>query len=340
MGSRKISIQVGKGKGAKHRKRGSSSFAGRFHGQDERGLGSLALAETRKAAEGGDAASQCLMAKACLQGAGCARDAQAGAAWYRRAAEQGSAEGWFGLFSCAIQGLGMPKDDAEAFRACERAAELGHLDAMANMGLLVLNGTGCQADPARSREWLEKAAEQDSAEAQYNLSCQLFREVADRAARGEAVEAVNGFQSGAAERDAMFWLHKAAQQDLPEAVIGLARKLYARGAWSEEAARPGGWLERAADFGNAWASFELGQLRWHYAQSPQKKKEALARLLAAARAGMPHAEYLVGNLAVTGQAPGLFRREGLAWLKKAAAHGVEQAKIILELEEAEGSGSR
>ncbi|MBR5050518.1 MAG: hypothetical protein IKX75_04200, partial [Desulfovibrio sp.] len=61
MGSRKISIQVGKGKGAKHRKRGSSSFAGRFHGQDERGLGSLALAETRKAAEGGDAASQCLM---------------------------------------------------------------------------------------------------------------------------------------------------------------------------------------------------------------------------------------------------------------------------------------
>ncbi|MBR4747548.1 MAG: hypothetical protein IK061_09185, partial [Desulfovibrio sp.] len=108
---------------------------------------------------------------------------------------------------------------------------------------------------------------------------------------------------------------------------------------SEEAARPGGWLERAADFGDAWASFELGQVRWHYAQSPQEKKAALARLLAAARAGMPHAEYLVGNLAVTGQAPGLFRREGLAWLKKAAAHGVEQAKIILELEEAEGRGS-
>ncbi|MBR4746283.1 MAG: SEL1-like repeat protein, partial [Desulfovibrio sp.] len=159
MGSRKISIQVGKGKGAKHRKRGSSSFAGRFHGQDERGLESLALAETRKVAEGGDAASQCLMAKACLQGAGCARDAQAGAAWYRKAAEQGSAEGWFGLFSCAIQGLGMPKDEAEAFRACGRAAELGHLDAMANMGLLMLNGTGCQADPARAREWLEKAGD-------------------------------------------------------------------------------------------------------------------------------------------------------------------------------------
>ena len=332
MGSRKISIQVGKGKGAKHRKRGCSSFAGRFRGKDERGLGSLALAETRKAAEGGDAASQCLMAKACLQGAGCALDAQAGATWYRRAAEQGSAEGWFGLFSCAIQGLGMPKDDAEAFRACEKAAELGHVDAMANMGLLLLNGTGCQADPAKSREWLEKAAEQDSAEAQYNLSCQLYREVADRAARGEAVEPVNGFQGGTAERDAMFWLYKAAEQDLPEAVIGLTRKLYQHGVGCVEDAPAGGWLERAADLGDAWASFELGHVRWHYAQSREEKMAALKRILAAARAGMPHAEYMAGNLAVTGQAPSLSRREGIAWLKKAAAHGVEQAKIILELE--------
>ena len=156
-----------------------------------------------------------------MPGASTGRTSAGWARWRlpRQGRRPKGAEGWFGLFSCAIQGLGMPKDDAEAFRACERAAELGHLDAMANMGLLVLNGTGCQADPARAREWLEKAAKQDSAEAQYNLSCQLFREVADRAARGEAVEAVNGFQSGAAERDAMFWLHKAAQQDLPEAVI-------------------------------------------------------------------------------------------------------------------------
>ncbi|MCR5259599.1 MAG: sel1 repeat family protein, partial [Desulfovibrio sp.] len=249
-----------------------------------------------------------------------------------RAAEQGSADGWFGLFSCAVQGLGMPKDEAEAFHACEKAAELGHLDAMANMGLLVLNGTGCQADPAKAREWLEKAARKDSAEAQYNLSCQLYRMVADRAARGEAVEEVNGFQGGVDERDAMFWLHKAAMQDLPEAVIGLARKLFENGVYSPEDVPPGGWLERAADFGDAWASFELGHIRWHYTKSPQEKKVALARLLVAARAGIPNAEYMVGNLAVSGQAPGLFRREGLAWLKKAAEHGVEQARIILELE--------
>ena len=337
MGSRKISIQVGKGRGAKTRKRGSASFGGRFRGQDERGLASLAASEARKAAEGGDAAAQCLMARACLQGAGAARDPEAAVRWYRLAAEQDSAGGWFGLFSCQLQGIGVPKDEAAAFRSCERAAELGSLDAAANMGLLLLQGTGCEADPARARRWLRKAAEQGSAEAMYNLSCQLFRDAEREAGKaGEAGGVDGGSRQGGGE--AMQWLVKAAEADLPEAVIGLARKLCQDGAPAGEAAEPGGWLERAADFGDAWACFELGKARWNAAQTREAKRDALARLRTAARAGLPLAEYMAGGLAAAGQAPGMSRREGLALLKKAAVHGVKQAAVLLELEEAGGAG--
>ncbi|MBO4313010.1 MAG: sel1 repeat family protein [Desulfovibrio sp.] len=318
MGGGKISIRVGRGKGAKSRKTRRHAFRGVMAGMSSASVLPAAAAETRRAAEGGDARAQYLMGAACAAGAGVRRDLAEAFRWYGLAAEQNSADGWFGLFSCYREGLGTPKDDARAFECCRRAAELGCLPAIANMGLLLRHGIGCVADEAAAMKWLRQGAEQGSVDARHSLACLLQ-------AQG----------TPDAEREAFAWFQKAAEQGLAESQANVAILLETGTGCEADPAEAALWWRRAAEQNVPLALYRhaLNLL----GADPPDRKAGLEFLGRAADAGVPDAEYLFGNMVVSGAVSGVSRERGIAYLRAAAKDGISRASVLLQaMESANG----
>jgi hypothetical protein len=89
------------------------------------------VADTAEAADAGDAAAQCQLARAYRTGDGVAQDAAEAARWYRRAADQGWPEAQFNLGVCYARGVGVAQDLACAAQWLQQAADLGHAGAVA-----------------------------------------------------------------------------------------------------------------------------------------------------------------------------------------------------------------
>ncbi len=316
MGSRKISIRIAQGKGAKSKKSRRHAFRGAMAGLPSASVLPAAAAQTRRAAEGGDARAQCLMAAACAAGAGVRRDLAEAFRWYGLAAEQDNADGWFGLFSCYREGIGTPKDDVRAFECCRRAAELGCLSAIANMGLLLRQGLGCEADEAAAMEWLRQGADQGNVDSWHSLACLLQ-------AQGTTD----------AEREAFEWFHKAAEQGLAESQANVAILLETGTGCEADPAKAALWWKRAAE-----QNVPLAQYRhalYLLSEDSPNRKKGLEFLRKAADAGVPDAEYLFGNMIISGEVSGVSRERGIAYLRTAANAGVSRAAVLLQAMESE-----
>jgi uncharacterized protein len=122
---------------------------------------------------------------------------------------------------------------------------------------------------------------------------------------------------------ALYWLRRAAQQDLAEAWLLIGAEIPFETA-RDAAPVPLDWYARAYEAGVAQAGLVLAQLVLEGgAGGPEWRPRALAALDSAARAGLPQAQWLLAQQNGAAPAP------GAQWLLRAADSGVSAAMHVL-----------
>jgi len=160
----------------------------------------------QRAANGGSAKAQYLLAYMLETGKGRARDVAAAAQWYRRAAVQGHALAQFRLGWMRQNGLGVERDLAQAASWYVSAAAKGVGEAAFNLGYLYETGEGVAADAEKARIYYRQAAEKGLGGAQMNLGLLLAAQVEKSQGQGDT-----------ARSEGFLWLSLAAAQDVPDA---------------------------------------------------------------------------------------------------------------------------
>jgi len=210
----------------------------------------------------------------------------------------------------AYEGRGVPRNPSQALRLVERAAKRGHLEAQNTLGFFLQHGVGTAPDPVRAREWYETAAARNQARAQVNLGWMHEQ----------------GLGTDRSPKLAMEWYRKAAAQGLAEGEFNAAALLEA-GAPPDFAGAAAGF-ERAAKKNFAPANYRLGRLLEEKRIPGAEYGDALAHYQAAARAGLPDAQFAAARLLLAG---GGSRQalEALDWLQQAARREYAQAQAFL-----------
>lgn len=247
------------------------------------------VAADRAAAESGDAAAQCQMARRCFRGDGVPKDEVAGAEWFRKAAEQGYAEGQCRWGDCLREGRGVGKDEAAGVEWYRKAAEQEHAGAQYRLGECLRQGQGVGQDATTAERWYLAAAEQGHPGAQRALGKCLM-------AAGDP-------------KRSFAWLQKAAEGGDAEGQYLLAL-CHQKGLGTEKKpAEAQRWLKVAAKNGNAAAQSALKTLEWNTGGQ-----------LGRARQGDRRAQYEVG-LKMVHSRDEKERAEGLVWIRRAALEG-------------------
>ena len=163
--SRKVFVQMGQAKSAKTRKASHGMFRGNMHGKRPEELLSLAVEQTRKAAEGGDAQSQYLLGVAYLEGNGVRQNAKESFRWFSMAAEQGLADAQYQTAAFLHTGTGCTLDKAASAAMWLRASEQNHAPSMCCYGLARFRGDGVEQNKREGFEYLRNAAKLGEANA-------------------------------------------------------------------------------------------------------------------------------------------------------------------------------
>lgn len=239
------------------------------------------------------------------------------AAWYKKAAEAGDVEAQFVIGRMYARGEGVPQIVSSAARWFAKSAEGGHALAQFNYAILLERGDGIPADPQAARGILLQAAEQGFTPAQFKLGRDLLQEPDTQAA-------------------GLSWLEKAAAHEhvAASAVLG---QLYANGQYvTREPKRAIAYLQRAAASGHGASYLQLAHvLRTEGAPM----QDVFDVLMAATEIGSPEAEFALAQIHLAGEGRDADVPTGVAWLEKAALHGLPQALFDLGVRYCRGEGT-
>jgi TPR repeat protein len=133
------------------------------------GQGQARAATMQERAEAGDAAAQCELGLAYVNGNGVAKNYAEAFKWLHKSAEQNNTVAQYNLGVCYANGFGTAKSMVEACKWYRKAADQNYSDAQFNLGLAYFNGQGVRKNPAEACRWYLKAAEQNDASAMGNL---------------------------------------------------------------------------------------------------------------------------------------------------------------------------
>jgi len=131
--------------------------------------GATAAQWFRRAAEGGDAVAQFMLASFLDRGMWVARDHGAAVAWLRKAAACKVLRADYFVAIHYRDGLGVSQDRSAAFEWFRTAAGRGDRDAPSEVGRMYLQGDGVPPDYVEALKWLGPAAEGGHAVAQNYL---------------------------------------------------------------------------------------------------------------------------------------------------------------------------
>jgi localization factor PodJL len=151
----------------------------------------------RKAAAGGDARAQFVIASRYLDGKETAQNFVESARWYQKSAAQGLAPAQYRLATLFERGRGVTQDITMARVWYERAAERGNVKAMHNAAVIYSGAQGGTPDYAKAAQWFAAAAKHGLKDSQFNLAVLHERGLGTTADPGEA----------------MFWYALAGRQD-------------------------------------------------------------------------------------------------------------------------------
>lgn len=281
----------------------------------------------RRAADGGSADGQAVLAYILTRGPEQLRDHDAAADLYRRAAEAGSAQGALGHAIALARGTPTAEIQADILRWLDKAAQGGLPTAQYMLGELHERGLTGTADLVAAAAAYRVAAEQGhrSAQARYGLALMLGRGVARDALGGES------------------WLRRAALAGDPEAAA-LVGDLYARRGTDADPDLPPNhleaaqWYRRAAEAGHAAAARALGLMYLTGTGLGRDPEEAANWFRLAAARGDTAAQADLGNLALRGGGTADDLAKSREWFLAAAERGDASAAFNLGVCLLEGVG--
>jgi peptidoglycan hydrolase-like protein with peptidoglycan-binding domain len=125
--------------------------------------------ELRTRANANELAAMEELARRLIQGAGVAKDPQAGAGWLLRAAEGGSAQAAFNVGVMYERGFVVERDSSRAAEWYRKAVDGNMPAAKHNLALLLRDGKGAPRDTKRAIELLQSAARQGMAASMFSL---------------------------------------------------------------------------------------------------------------------------------------------------------------------------
>lgn len=229
------------------------------------------------------------------------KNASKAASYYLKAAQGGHLASMTRYALAAKDGIGIPRNEALAVQWFRAAAEAGQDTAMTNLGTLYEAGRGVAQDDAAAARWYRAAADKGHVFAMHRLA--LLYE-AGRGVKQDDQEAVRLLQA-------------ASDKGLSEATSWLADK-YEQGRGiaknADEAfklnARVADQVRRAADLGNAVATFNLGIL-YRIGKGVEKSdSEAASWIVKSLRLGD---KYLVSELM---RNPNVLSEADRTWLQQ------------------------
>jgi TPR repeat protein len=239
----------------------------------------------------------------------------------QHAADAGSAEGAHRLALVFAEGTGgTPRDDARALALFEKAAAAGHHRAQINVGTLYFRGQGTPRDLVRARAWLEKAAAQEDPYALYAL--------------GRAMDESAGQAMADPVRAADLY-RRAAQLGHPIAALRYGLALNEGIGVRKNPALAQQWLIYADKCGVPEAALAMGDMAARTPASRDKAanekavRTAITWYEAAARAGVPSAQFKMANAYFAGAGVARNPQQALQWYERAAAQGQPEAQHAL-----------
>lgn len=141
------------------------------------------------------------------EGVGTERNLEESIKWYRKGAEAGDSEAMYCLGLSYQKGEGVPQSDIEAVKWFQLATDEGHAYAANNLGYMYAIGKGVNKDLNKAGILYLQAAKEGSSKAQYTVGLWFL-------------EGLFNFPKN--EKEALFWLKKAASQGDTNAQIKIA----------------------------------------------------------------------------------------------------------------------
>jgi hypothetical protein len=198
----------------------------------------------RKAAEDGDAAAQCRLARAYETGNGVEQNEAEAFKWYSRSAAQGYAHAQFCVGFYYHHGKGVAKDDVQAAKYYAQATENGNQFAPFYLGEMYVDGSGVAKDETKAAHFYRIAADRDNPDAQFKLGW-IYS---------------NGVGVTKDYLEALKWYHKAAEHGNAAAENNLGW-LYEDGIGVfKDTTKAIYWYRRAAKRGSKKAQENLNRL--------------------------------------------------------------------------------
>ncbi len=288
----------------------------------------LAVAWYRRAAEAGDLTARIWLGECCEQGEGVARDLVAAAGHYRVAAEAGSPHGMAELGRCYLRGLGVVASLRQGEQLLRAAAESGWVFALGELERYYFS---------RAEQDMQAATESPDRLA---AAVVFYRKAGELGHRRAAYMLASCYRYGhgveRSDGQAMNWYRKAAR--LFEAKIALADLYYfgyqdASGQLVQDHREALRWYEQAVEqHEDAYAMYSLGYCLLHGQGVPhaaQSLREGLRWLRKAAALGEASAQYELGCAYARGQGVPCHQRLAMKWLRKASRAGHEGAVAFM-----------
>jgi hypothetical protein len=277
----------------------------------------------RRAADGGSADGQALLAFILTSGPEDRRNPDEALEWYRKSAAAGCPQGHLGYaLSMARDGGADPAMQARIIEHLQSAADASLPTALYLLGMITERGLGLPTDPVAAADFYRRAAEKGHRGGQARWGLALLE------GRGVAADPLDGES----------WLRRAALAGDPEAAA-LVGDLYAKGGkLPPNFAEAAIWFRRAAEFNHRGAARALGMLHLTGAGVGRDPEEAARWFRVAAMAGDRNAQVDFANLLLRGMGgedDSLRTRE---WFENAAAAGDLVAAFNFGVCLAEGVG--
>ncbi len=272
--------------------------------------------------------------------------------------DMGSSEGAQRLAVIFAEGLaGTPRNDSRAAELFGKAAIAGNQRAQLNLGILYFRGQGVARDLVQARAWLEKAAIGDdpfalyalgrvmeisegAAVADFTRAADLYRRAAEKghplAALRYGLALADGIGVRRDPAAAQKWITYAEKNGVPEAALAMGDLIAKSPASRDKAANEAAvraaltWYREAADAGVPSAQFKVGNA--YFAGSGVARDPVQAQLFytRAAQQGLPDAQYALGVMLSGGVAGPADSVQGYKWLLLAERGGQPDSHAVRE----------
>ena len=238
--------------------------------------------------------------------------------YYEAAAEQNFSDAQREIGIMYQNGECVPQNGQEAVNWYRKSAEQDNAEAQDDLGVYYYNGDGVEQDRLVGMNWFKKAAKNGSAWGQYHLA-DCYEDIKDY-------------------KNAVEWLHKAADQELGVAQNRLGI-YYAVGRGVKQSdSEAVKWYKKAAENGDAWGQYNLAERYFKGLGVATDNDQAAKWYRKAAIEDIADAQNMLGVCYYNGLGVRKNLSDAIKWFKEAAKNGSAWGQYNLGRSYANGDG--